>query len=122
MEKVLIIDGREVGFKSSGATARIYRERFGREFFDDVAALSQEVSQNGGSLTRGSLGYTILENLAYCMAYQYDHSIPADPTDWLDTFGIFSIYQAAPDLVDLIQENQEQIEEPKKKEDELSAV
>ena len=119
MEKILTIDGREVGFKASGATTRIYRSKFGREFFDDFESLSKEVGKTG-TLGKGTL--EIFEDLAYTMAFQYDRTIPADPDEWLDQFSVFSIYQILPELMELMMQNTQQLETPKKKDEGLSAA
>lgn len=116
MEKILNIDGQEVPFKASGATTRIYRAKFGRDIFADMENITKSMAKGG--LERANL--EMFEDIAYVMAYQADKSIPPTPDEWLDQFGIFSIYQILPELLELWGLNTEQIEEPKKKADEQS--
>jgi hypothetical protein len=59
-------------------------------------------------------------NIAYIMAWQYDHSIPDDPNDWLDEFEMFDIYIVLPQIIELWGLNAEQIENPKKKAEQQS--
>ena len=54
-------------------------------------------------------------NVAYVMAWQYDHTIPSDPDDWLDEFEMFDIYMILPQIIELWGMNTEQLEKPKKK-------
>ena len=40
-------------------------------------------------------------NIAYIMAWQYDHTIAEDPNEWLDQFEMFDIYIVLPQIIDL---------------------
>ena len=40
------IDGKEVAFKASAAIPRIYRLKFGRDIYRDLAALEKNVGEN----------------------------------------------------------------------------
>ena len=82
MEKIISIGGREVGFKATATTVKRYREKFNKDLFKDIQNLIPKVNEQ-------SLGANELEcfmNIAYVMAWQYDHSIPEDPDDWLDQY------------------------------------
>ena len=98
MEKTIKIDGKDVKFKASAATIRNYRLLFGRDLLIDFQALLNDASK-GGSLSPESLN--TFENFAFVMAKQADPSLPDTPDDWLDTFGMFSIYNILPQLVEL---------------------
>lgn len=115
MEKTLIIDGKAVPFKASGATPRIYRMKFDRDIFADMQNLMDAVSKSGGNLSNANL--EVFENIAWVMAYQADKTIAKDPDDWLDQFNVFSIYQILPALVEMWAINNITIEESKKKAD-----
>jgi hypothetical protein len=97
MEKLLTIDGKEVGFKATGATVRLYRQKFGKDLLLDMNQLNAEYQSE--DLSRASL--EVFENLAYIMAKQYDKDIPESPDDWLDEFNMFSIYEIFPELIGL---------------------
>ena len=41
---MIIIDGREVNFRSSGAVTKLYKSQFGRDFFIDLAKMGSGFS------------------------------------------------------------------------------
>jgi hypothetical protein len=43
----------------------------------------------------------IFENIAYIMAYHADKTIPSTINEWLDGFGMFSIYEILPEILEL---------------------
>lgn len=113
MEKIVNINGREVGFKATASTTKRYREKFGRDLFKDVTVLLPKANEN-------DLAIEDLEcfmNIAYIMAWQYDSSIPSDPNDWLDQFEMFDIYLVLPQIIELWGLNNQTLEETKKKAD-----
>ena len=61
-------------------------------------------------------------NIAYIMAWQYDHTIAEDPNEWLDQFEMFDIYIVLPQIIDLWGLNTEQLEKPKKKVEDQSGA
>ena len=111
MEKIIDINGKQVGFKATASTTKRYRDKFNRDLFRDISALVPKMNEQ-------SLSVDDLEcfmNIAYIMAWQYDNTIPADPDDWLDQFEMFDIYFVLPQIIELWGLNTEQIEHPKKK-------
>lgn len=113
MERTVNIDGKDVKFKATASTIRKYRERFGRDLLMDFQKLQDEASV-GETLTVDAL--TIFENLAYTMAKQADPDIPDEPDEWLDDFGMFSIYVVLPQIVELWQLSTLPTAQSKKKE------
>lgn len=113
MERIIHIDDKDVKFKATGATVRIYRERFGRDFFVDFQQLQKD-TQSGGDLQTDTL--LIFENIAHTMAKQADPEVPDDPDEWLDRFEMFSIYVALPQLIELWNLSSLPIAQSKKKE------
>ena len=100
--KTVEIDGKEVIFKASAAIPRIYRIKFGRDIYKDLAKLEKSVSQNKeGSSEIDIPSLEMFENIAYIMAKHADPSIPDTPEVWLDNFNTFSIYQVLPSLIEL---------------------
>lgn len=97
--KEIVIDGKAVKFRASAAIPRIYRMKFGRDIFKDLAALSKGL--------KGDDGFTVdsletFENVAYIMAQHADPDVvPADMDEWFDQFGTFSIYEVLPEIIDL---------------------
>ena len=100
--KTVEIDGKEVIFKASAAIPRIYRIKFGRDIYKDLAKLEKSVSQNKeGSSEIDIPSLEMFENIAYIMAKHADPSIPDSPEEWLDGFNTFSIYQVLPEIIKL---------------------
>ena len=46
MIRKIEIDGQEVAFKASAAIPRIYRIRFGRDIYADLAKLEKAINKN----------------------------------------------------------------------------
>ena len=114
------IDGKEVAFKASAAIPRIYRLKFGRDIYRDLASLEKSVGENEeGESNLDLFSLEMFENIAYVMAKHADPSIPDSPEDWLDEFNTFSIYQILPQLIELWGLNVKTDAESKKKFDQL---
>lgn len=111
MEKIININGKEVGFKATASTTKRYRDKFNRDLFKDISALVPKM--NDQSLSADDL--ECFMNIAYIMAWQFDNTIAVDPDDWLDQFEMFDIYFVLPQIIELWGLNTEQIEKPKKK-------
>ena len=112
MERTINIDGKDVKFKATAATIRNYRALFGRDLLLDFQTL-QDARSSGEQLTADSL--LIFENMAYVMARQADPTIPDTADEWLDGFGIFSIYVILPQIVEMWQLSNLPLSESKKK-------
>ncbi len=100
--KKIDIDGVEVAFKASAAIPRIYRLKFQRDIYKDIAVLEKSIGEadpEASSLDTFSL--EMFENIAYIMAKHADANVPDTVEDWLDQFGTFSIYQVLPQLIEL---------------------
>lgn len=122
LEKTVNVGGREVKFKSSAAIPRIYRTKFGRDIFKDLAALEQSFSKvkdtqgPGQASTFPIEDLGLFENIAYVMAYHADpQSVPDNIDDWLGEFEIFSIYEVLPEILELWGNNMATTSESKKK-------
>ena len=96
------IDGKEVAFKASAAIPRIYRLKFQRDIYKDIAQLEKSL---GGNTEEESNLYLfsleMFENIAFIMAKHADPSLPDEVEDWLDEFNTYSIYQVLPQLIEL---------------------
>ena len=114
------IDGKDVAFKASAAIPRIYRLKFGRDIYRDLASLEKSVGENEeGESNLDLFSLEMFENIAYVMAKHADPSIPDSPEEWLDEFNTFSIYQILPQLIELWGLNVKTDAEAKKKFDQL---
>lgn len=96
------IDGKQVPFKASAAVPRIYRIKFQRDIYRDLAALEKAVGKNEeGASNLDMFSLEMFENIAYVMAKHADPAIPDSPEEWLDEFNTFSIYQVLPKIIEL---------------------
>ena len=102
LTKKIEIDGKEVLFRASAAIPRLYRIKFRRDIYKDLAQLEKAVdtsSEDGSMLDTFSL--ELFENIAYMMAKHADATIPDTPEEWLEDFNTFSIYQVLPQIIEL---------------------
>jgi hypothetical protein len=96
------IDGVEVAFKASAAIPRIYRLKFQRDIYKDIALLEKSIDDSDPENSNlDTFSLEMFENIAYIMAKHADANIPDTVEDWLDQFGTFSIYQVLPQLIEL---------------------
>lgn len=89
-------------FRSSATIPRLYRLKFGRDIFKDLAKLEKSYkgkANEGAEFQIDDL--EIFENVAYVMAYHADNSIPSNIDEWLDQFEMFSIYEILPEILEL---------------------
>lgn len=126
MEKMVKIDGREVGFRATALTPRIYRHKIGRDMIQDLNKLQSSYNkamrlpdevtdEERKEAQLSALDLEIFENAAYVMAKQYDANLPNSPEEWLDGFETFSIYEILPAILELWQLNTATTAKPKKK-------
>lgn len=100
--KKIEIDGKEVSFRASAAIPRIYRMKFQRDIYRDLAALEKAIGDNSEKVSNLDMfSLEMFENIAYIMAKHTDPGIPDTPEEWLDAFNTFSIYQVLPQIIDL---------------------
>lgn len=117
MTKTIQIDGKEIQFKATAATPRVYRQAFGRDIYIDLTKLYEDMSK-GDSLSVESL--EVFENISFIMAMQAEgktitrETINESMSEWLDNFDTFSIYKVVPQIMELWRLNTEQTSTPKK--------
>ena len=125
IEKTIVIDGQDVKFRASAAIPRIYRIKFGRDIYKDLAGIEKAVSTDGKKNGKedsniDNLSLEAFENIAYAMAKHADPTIPDSVEDWLDGFGTFSIYEILPQIIELWGLNVKTDSESKKKQKTLT--
>lgn len=116
IRKQIEIDGKLVTFKASAALPRVYRLKFGRDIFEDIAKLktaTEEESPEASALSLETLN--MFEDVAYTMAKHADDSVPDTVEEWLDQFDVFSIYFILPQIIELWRLNEKTTVSPKKK-------
>ena len=96
------IDGKKVPFRASAAIPRIYRIKFNRDIYKDLAAMEKAIGDNTEEVSNLDIfSLEMFENIAYIMAKHADPGIPDTPEEWLDAFNTFSIYQVLPKIIEL---------------------
>lgn len=118
MDKTINIDGKEIKFRATARTPRLYRFIIGRDMIQDMAKLEKSFKKVNESeesfLTEADL--QIFEDTAYIMARHADPDMEArDPDSWLDEFDMFSIYEVLPQLLELWAMNNKTTSKAKKK-------
>lgn len=112
MDKTITIDGKEVKFRATARTPRLYRMIIGRDMIVDMNQLSKAYKKAVDAAGKTEeeikdaqlsiLDLQIFEDVAYIMA---KHATPEMPynnvDDWLDTFDMFSIYEIMPHILEL---------------------
>lgn len=102
VKQMIEIDGKQVSFRASAAIPRIYRIKFNRDIYKDLAALEKAIGDNTEEVSNLDMfSLEMFENIAYIMAKHADPSIPDTPEEWLDDFNTFSIYQVLPKIIEL---------------------
>ena len=102
IEKVIDVGGKQVTFRSSATVPRLYRIKFKRDIFKDLAKLEKAYSKKTGKDEDMQIDdLEIFENVAYIMAFHADPTIPKTIDEWLDQFEMFSIYQVLPEILEL---------------------
>lgn len=123
MDKIITIDGREVKFRATARTPRLYRMLTNRDMIKDMNFLAKGFSDAKDKKNEDSImsklsteHLVIFEDSAFVMAKQADPDMAEKTADeWLDTFNMFDIYEIFPQLMDLWNLNTATTAESKKK-------
>ncbi|MEK5176286.1 hypothetical protein [Heyndrickxia sp. FSL W8-0496] len=107
MEKTVTIDGKEIKFKSTGATPIRFKSQFGKDYFTEIMKLGvldklnkiQDDDFSAEDLE--GLDFEVFYNIAWAFAKTANNEIP-DPLDWLDSFDEFPILDIVSELMEMI--------------------
>ena len=117
MDKIVEIDGKEVKFRATARTPRLYRVLIGRDMIQDMNKLMkayERKKKNDDDLD--IIDLQIFEDVAYAMARHANPDMEEKTADeWLDTFDMFSIYEVLPHILELWAINTKQTSKSKKK-------
>lgn len=117
MDKIVEIDGKEIKFRATARTPRLYRVLLGRDMIQDMNKLMkayERKKKNDDDLD--IIDLQIFEDVAYAMARHANPDMEEKTADeWLDTFDMFSIYEVLPHILELWALNTRQTSRPKKK-------
>ena len=116
MDRIVTIDGKEVKFRATARTPRLYRAIIGRDMIADMNKLQKSYNKRqkeGDNLNIEDL--QIFEDTAYIMARHASPDMEEQTADdWLDGFNMFSIYEVLPQILELWALNTKQTSTPKK--------
>lgn len=124
MIKIITVDGQQIPMKATAGTPRLYRIKFKRDIFKDMQQLQTAIDGDSESGSIALEDLTLFENVAYIMAMQADFddngnrigNVPKTAEEWLDGFdGVFSIYEALPQIIEMWGDNIITMSEAKKK-------
>lgn len=116
MEKTINIGGTDYRMRASALIPRLYRFQCGRDLIKDMTQLEQayrkaaslspdasDEEKKEAQLT--ALDLKIFENVAWAMCKAAGgKDVPNDPDEWLNGIdGVFSIYEAMPQILELWQ-------------------
>ena len=101
MEKTLVIDGRQVPFKSTGAFLLRYKAQFHRDALKDIYKMQNAVKPDGTVSDIEVLDIEVFYNLIWTLAKTADPNI-LPPFEWLDTFEEFNLNEIIPEVIDMI--------------------
>ena len=103
MDKIVEIDGREVKFRATARTPRLYRALVGRDMITDMNKLMKAYQRKKDDEEElDIINLQIFEDVAYIMARHANPDMAEKTADeWLDTFNMFSVYVDLPHILEL---------------------
>lgn len=106
MEKTIVIDGKHIRFKSTGATPLRYKAQFGKDYFSELMKMNtlrniNLESEDADFSSLENVDFEIFYNICWVLAKTADKTIP-EPLEWLDGFEEFPMFEILPDLQELI--------------------
>ena len=117
MDTIINVDNKQVKFRATARTPRLYRAITGRDMIKDMNRLKKayDNKQNDES-ELDVIDLQIFEDVAYVMARHANPEIEQKTADdWLDTFDMFSVYTVLPQILKLWKMNTLTTSESKKK-------
>lgn len=103
MDSIVRIDDKDVKFRATARTPRLYRMIIGRDMITDINKLKEAYDKRkkkGEDLGIDDL--RIFEDTAYVMARHANPDMEEKTADeWLDSFNMFSIYEILPEILNL---------------------
>lgn len=117
MDKTVEIDGREVKFRATARTPRLYRALVGRDMIADMNKLVRAYERKTDEEEDlDIIDLQIFEDVAYIMARHATPDMAEKSADeWLDGFNMFSVYVVLPHIIELWAMNTKQTSQSKKK-------
>lgn len=108
MRAMINVGDKQVPFEASADTPRMYRIQFNRDLIKDIFSLDLKHPEN--------INMEMLENISYVMAKAADPELQdTSIKEWLSQFGMFDLYKALPEIVNLWAINMRTESQKKKK-------
>ncbi|PKM67072.1 MAG: hypothetical protein CVU95_08280 [Firmicutes bacterium HGW-Firmicutes-2] len=101
MEKIITIDGRDIKFKSTGATLLRYKAQFRRDALQDIFKIEKAFNKETNEIEIDKFDLEVFYNLIWTLAKTANNDI-GDPITWLDTFSEFPLMDIIPQTMDLL--------------------
>ncbi|PEA86640.1 hypothetical protein [Bacillus thuringiensis] len=105
MQKTIVIDGKDIQLKVTGATPIRYGAEFGKDYFADVLKLGalEELAdiQNMDYTKLDRLDTGVLYNVIYIFAKEADPNISEQFT-WLASFDEFPVFDIVAEVQELL--------------------
>ena len=104
MEKIINIGGKDIPFKSTGATVIRYKSQFKRDFLAEIvnmAILEEILTGKLGEVDPEKIDLDVVYRIAWVMAKTADKEIPP-MMEWLDDFDEFPIFDVIEEMSDLV--------------------
>lgn len=102
MDKIVMIDDKEVKLRATARTPRLYRMIVGRDMIADMNRMQKRFEQVKQGDEFDVMDLQIFEDITYIMARHADPDMEIKTADeWLDEFNMFSIYEILPEVLSL---------------------
>lgn len=125
IEKTVTIDGKEWRLRSSALIPKLYRAKFGRDLVRDMRSLAKAYKRvRNAELTEDEMeqeylsvmDLEVFERVAWMMLKHAGEDVGDDPDEWLMNLdGVFSVYEALPEILALWNANNATTSTPRKK-------
>jgi hypothetical protein len=107
LEKTIVIDGKSIRLKTSGALPLRFKAQFHKDYFSELMKLApaiERLDQKKDELTAEDLAaidFDVFYNIIWTLAKTADPSIP-EPLTWLDEFEEFPIMDILVECQDML--------------------
>jgi len=121
MEKIVKIEGKEIGLKVTAGTVCTYRDIFGRDLLNDMSLFESELLKNRALSTDTA---AIAEKAIWTMAKEYGEEHGEDIPqlkEWLDGFSPLFTYNACVHAINMWVEGMKTLNSTKKNKKERRA-
>ena len=102
-----MIDGKQIKFKSTGATPMRFKAQFGKDFFKEIlkllplAKMADQKPEEFDVKNLEILDFEVFYQIAWTMAKTANNTIP-EPVEWLEEFDEFPLVEIIPELQELM--------------------